>query len=679
MRTGAEDQPTGRAVVALGWALVALGAFVASAWLTGMSWLHELLPGLFDQKINTAVSFMACGAGLLAVRKGAVLLARIAGGFVLALAAVTGLEYLTGVDLGIDQLFARDFHSPDSPYPGRMSPGTTVAFLLAGGAVLLTVSRTKPWRIVAMEISGLLVLAAGVAGFVGQFVGVTSAYTWYSHAVMAYPTAIGFMVAGAGLLTLTWSGPDAAVANVPLWVPAALCSLVLMLDLTALPGVAASVAYVPLVFCSIWFRAAHSAFVFAAVGSVLTVFSAVVTPTGDVAVSTVAANVVLTAVALWLTAFLVFDRRREAENAVNSEGRVRHLVEAAPTAIVAIDEAGDITLVNSQTEQLFGYGREELIGARIEMLVPRRYRYVHSDHRQGYLSDPQARPMGVGRELYGLRKDGSEFPVEIGLSPMDTDQGRFVLSTVVDISERREQEEALLKANDALERSNMELQRYAHVASHDLQTPIRSIGSFVGLLRAGYGDSLDDQANDWLMRIAKSTAHMQTLTRDLLSYSRLEREERPLEAVAMGEIFDEVVRLLDVVISETGAEVTTDVLPTVQGDRSQLIQLLQNLLDNALKYHLEGNTPRVHLAAERSGREWVFSLADNGIGIAPKHRNRIFEVFKRLHDQREFPGTGIGLAVCRRVVQRHGGRIWVESEPGQGSVFHFTLQEEDSA
>jgi len=613
-----------RAATLVGWLLVALGMFAVVAWLVGPAWPEDLLPGLFALKVNTAISFMACGVALLALCRQTPRVARVAAVFVLALAVATLLQYLTGASIGIDQLLIPDIHSPDSPYPGRMSPGTSVAFLLAGTAVLLVASETGSWRVVAVEITGLLVLAAGVGGLVGHFIGVASAYTWYSHAEMSYPTSIGFIAMGSGLLALSWGDPRASVADVPLWVPAALCSMVLMLDLAALPGVAASIAYVPLVFCSIWFWAAHSAFVFAVVGSVLTVFGAVASPPGDVAVSTVAANSVLTIGALWLTAVLVYDRRRTAEMAQRSEGRVRHIVEAAPTAIVAIDGTGTITLVNSLTEQLFGYGRDELIGKKVEMLVPWRFRYGHAEHRQGYLGDPQARPMGVGRELYGLRKDGTEFPVEIGLSPMETDQGRFVLSTVVDISERREQEQALRKANDALEHSNMELQRYAQVASHDLQTPIRSIGSFVGLLRANYGDSLDDQANDWLRRVAGSVAHMQTLTRDLLTYSRLEKDAQPLVPVPMDEVFGEVVELLDLLIRETGAEVTCGYLPVVSGDRSQLVQLLQNLVDNALKYHADGVRPRVHLSAEGRGGECVFALSDNGIGIAPKHRNRIF-------------------------------------------------------
>lgn len=350
------------------------------------------------------------------------------------------------------------------------------------------------------------------------------------------------------------------------------------------------------------------------------------------------------------------------------------IIDAMPTAVIMADQHGVIVLANPQAERLFGYAGGELLGESIDLLVPQKLRAQHRELRAQFALLPGARPMGAGRDLLGRRKDGSEFPVEIGLNPVRTDEGLFVLAAVADISER-EQTKALRRAVEALERSNIELQRFAYVASHDLQTPMRSVASFAELLQTEYADKLDARAQDWLRRTADSARQLQMLVRDLLEYARVDSPAHRFERVPMREVFDQAVLLLDASVREAGAEVSCGELPTVMGARSQLVQLLRNLIGNGLKYR-GADAPRIHVCAERKGNEWTFAVSDNGIGIAPRHRERIFEMFQRLHDQGEFPGTGIGLAVCRRVVQQHGGRIWVEAEPGKGSVFYFTIPEE---
>ena len=237
----------------------------------------------------------------------------------------------------------------------------------------------------------------------------------------------------------------------------------------------------------------------------------------------------------------------------------------------------------------------------------------------------------------------------------------------------RQHQDELQQANQALELSNLDLQRFAYVASHDLQTPLRSISGFVQLIQSEYAGRLDAQADDWIQRTVHATQVLQTLIRDLLTYSRVDAEPHPYERVSFREIFDDAVLLLGASIEDSAARVTCGELPTLMADRSQLVQLMQNLIGNALKYR--GRAPEVHVAAQRNDTEWVISVRDNGIGIDPKYHERIFEIFQRLHNQQHYPGSGIGLAVCRRVVHRHSGRIWVESEPGCGSIFYFTIPE----
>jgi PAS domain S-box-containing protein len=356
------------------------------------------------------------------------------------------------------------------------------------------------------------------------------------------------------------------------------------------------------------------------------------------------------------------------------EARFRATIEAAPIAMVMVDRSGRILLVNVELERVFGYAREELLDREIEVLIPGRLRSNHPHLRDQFFDAPEARRMGVGHSLFGLRKDGSEFPVEIGLNPVDTEEGHFVLAAIMDVTEQRERAGAALRqANEALEHSNLELKRFAYVASHDLQTPLRNVASFVELLQSTYMDQLDDRANDWIRRIVESVKQLQILIRDLLEYSRIDSQLHPFERVPLDEVFEHVISLLEAPELELGAKITSEKLPTVLGDRSQLVQLLLNLIDNGLKYR-GAEAPCVHVSCERrNDDEWLFAVSDNGIGIAERHQEQIFEIFRRLQDQRQYPGSGIGLAICRRVVNRHGGRIWVESDLGQGSVFYFTI------
>ncbi len=356
----------------------------------------------------------------------------------------------------------------------------------------------------------------------------------------------------------------------------------------------------------------------------------------------------------------------------SAEQRFRTAVEAAAAAIILVDRKGDILLINAEAERLFGYSHDELIGKEIEILVPEALRVHHRSLRDDFFESPYPREMGHGRDLLGVCKDGREIPIEIGLSPITTNEGLFVLSTIVDLTERKQMEDELRTLNTALAESNEELQQFAYVASHDLQTPLRSIAGFAQFLQKDYQGKLDDQADDYIRRMVGGVKHMQTLITDLLSYSRVESQFASSQSVDLKEVYDDAVERLHAAINDTNGVVARDDLPTVAGDRSQLVQLMQNLIGNAVKY-CGDHPPHVHVSAEDGGEEWTIAVRDYGIGIGEKYHEQIFEIFRRLHTDREYPGTGIGLAICRRIVHRHGGRIWLESESGRGTTFYFTI------
>jgi PAS domain S-box-containing protein len=494
-------------------------------------------------------------------------------------------------------------------------------------------------------------------------------------------------------------------------------------------------------------------------------------------------------------------RKRAEKHLAQMEGRYRGLLEAAPDAMVVVNASGEIVLLNVQAERQFGYRRDELVGQKVRNIIPEGFaeRLIADDTRTA--AEALAQQIGTGLELIGLRKDGSEFPIEIMLSPLESSEGilvtaairditerkrvedtlrqneerfrlivsnvkdyanimldteglivswnqgaerikgyraeeiigqhfsrfygaedlrngvpalelkqatetgrfegegwrvrkdgsRFLANIVIttlrdekgrlrgfgkitrDITERRQAEEALMKTMAELKRSNEELGQFAYVASHDLQEPLRMVASYTQLLGQRYKGRLDSDADEFIGYAVDGCKRMQRLIQDLLSYSRAGTNLGTLRKVSVERTLEEAITNLQVTIKESGAVVTHDSLPAIVTDDSQVVQLFQNLIGNAIKYH-SAEAPRVHVSAtNNAGHEWIFSVRDNGLGIEPQYFEKIFMLFQRLHGQKEFEGTGIGLAMCRKIADRLGGRIWVESQPNLGSTFFFAL------
>lgn len=477
----------------------------------------------------------------------------------------------------------------------------------------------------------------------------------------------------------------------------------------------------------------------------------------------------------------ITERKRAAE-------RFRLAVEAAPCAMLMVDAGGRITLVNRRSEDLFGYERDALMGQPIDMLVPKRLGQHHAGFVQGFFASPQARAMGSGRELFGQRRNGSEVPIEIGLNPIETPEGLFTLASIIDITERKRAEaaherlaaivessedaitsktlegiitswnrgaeqlfgyradEAIgqsvsllvperlaeeerrimesirlgqridhfetlrrrkdgsevdvsvrispirnaagdvigessiarditeLKLRDAeLQRSNAELEQFAYVASHDLQEPLRMVANYTELLAQRYKGRLDEKADKYIYYASDGARRMQRLVADLLAYSRVGSQGKPLVPVQAAQVLDSVIESIQPLIRETGACIEHGALPAVMADEMQLRQLFQNLIGNAIKFR-SNVPPRVVVQARQQGDRWLFSVADNGIGMEMQYANRIFQMFQRLHELGKYEGSGIGLAIAKRIIERHHGQIRVESRPGEGSTFFFTLQ-----
>lgn len=378
--------------------------------------------------------------------------------------------------------------------------------------------------------------------------------------------------------------------------------------------------------------------------------------------------------------------RRQAEVLSKAEQKFRSLLEAAPDAMIISSEDGRISLVNSQVEVMFGFRREELIGQNIRELVPD---WTPSSPLSLDSHGLAHSGLSAPKELWAVRKNKQRYPVEISLSPLQTEEGLLLTSAIRDITERKKADEAirelntnleqrvaertqeLLQSNEALRQSNDDLNQFAYAASHDLQEPLRMVALYSQMLQRKYVGSMDSETDQYIGFIVGGAKRMEMLLKDLLTYSQTGADVGPAQPIDCEPVMRKVLLNLQASIEQSAAEVSWDSLPTVQAHEVRLMQLLQNIIGNAIKYRSE-QPPKIRVAAERRENDWLFVVEDNGIGIEPEYAPQIFGIFKRLHGQ-SYPGTGIGLAICQRIVERYGGRIWVESKAGEGSRFYFTL------
>jgi PAS domain S-box-containing protein len=353
--------------------------------------------------------------------------------------------------------------------------------------------------------------------------------------------------------------------------------------------------------------------------------------------------------------------------------RLAAIVASSDDAIISKSLDGVVTSWNAAAERIFGYQAEEMIGQPILRLQPE-----DRQEEENMILERLRRGERIDHfETVRRTKDGRLLDVSVTISPMRNARGTIIGASKIarDITERKQLEGEFAQRAAELERLNTELQQFGYIVSHDLQEPLRTIISFVQLLAQHLHGQKDAQTAEFIAFAVDGTQRMQALITDLLAYTRVSGKAQAFTAVDCAALLERVLGDLRLAIQDSAAEVTHDALPTVHGDAGQLGLVFQNLISNALKFRGE-TPPRIHIAARREGAQWIFAVRDNGIGIDSQHGERIFEVFQRLHIRSEYPGTGIGLAICKKIVEQHGGRIWVESAAGQGATFRFTLSAE---
>lgn len=653
---------------AAGLSAIFAGCAVLAGWQFKITLLKSIFPNWISMAPNTAIAFILAGISLFLnqrdlkkspdhlsknshTQKSANLKIYFANGcawFIIVIGSITISEYIFNINLGVHQFLFKEENLSGILPPVKMAPATAIAFILTGIALLSLDFKANRY-IILSEIMAFFIFFTTLPVILGYFYNAEQGYgiTGY-YKLMAWHTSATFIVLAFGILfarpnqgamaVITYKGPGGTMARALL--PAALLTT---------PALG-------------WFRLQGELAGYYNTAFGLALFALL--------------NMAIFVILIWINAYHLHKMDLERAAAETAEYTHRKLLETliefAPDAFIFVKSDGRIALINKKAEECFGYTRFELLGQFVETLLPEHLREIHVQHRIRYLSAPTSRSMGSGLKLAALRKNGTTFPIDLSLSPVHTSDGILVACIIRDITEREQAEEAMAKQNAELERSNTELERFAYVASHDLQEPLRMVSGYTQLIAKRYKGKLDSDADEFIAYAVDGAARMQRLINDLLIYSRVGSKGKPFELTNCETVFEEAVNNLQVAIEEKGAVITHEPLPVIKADKTQMIQLFQNLIGNSIKFKGD-EPPKLHINAIQKNNEWLFSVKDNGIGIDTKYSERIFVIFQRLHTREEYPGTGIGLAICKKIVERHGGRIWIESTTGKGSTFYFTI------
>lgn len=669
------------------WATLAGIAVLAVA---GMSILAGTLSGPAGSGVPPVASFclLLCGMSLVCSLSNWQGASATAASLALVSALIGGVQ-LGGHLLAVHGGLPLDEATPEFGALRAMSLDTSVGILAFGVTQALLCLWTRKPSVLVLLTGGLVTFGVGLSAIAGHLLGLQAIYQWHDAPPITLASALCLFLLGASQLAIARHPLLQQSARLPFIVAALATPAGLALDLATPPYVGASFVYIPFVLSAVWFDDRRTAFVFATVCSIFTFIGYEAKVQHLDADQQRLVGRVLAIGTEFFVAALIYVYKRALEQNERIARRFDTLMDNSPDAVMTIDSRGIIRQFNAAAERLFGYVRAEAIGKNVKFLMPEPYHSAHDGYLRHHAATGEKHIIGTIREVNGKRRDGTVFPLDLSISELPSSGDKEFVGVLRDLSARKRQEENLrqtlgrLAAYTAdLERSNQELDDFAYIASHDLKEPLRGIHNHARFLMEDYEDRLDDDGKRRIDRLVHLSQRMEKLVNDLLYFSRIGRTELSIVPTDLGAVLRDVVGTLDQFLEERHATVTVSGdLPEVTCDSVRIAEVFRNLIVNAAKYNdkPQKSIEVGHLAGhhDESGRQRasVYFVRDNGKGIASEFHEDIFRMFKRL-ERSDDGGTGSGLTIVRKIVQRHGGHIWLESRPGKGTTFFFTLAPE---
>lgn len=621
---------------------VIVAFIVIMGWYTDNRNLKSIMEGYTTMKFNTALCLLFLGKSLClrSVFKNQDY--RFITNICTALAAVVGiltlLEFLGSV-ISIDQVFIEDKTAvKNNAFPGRMSLITAVCILTTCISFLFAISQKK----LLVLISQYLLHCVSFTSFtviVGYLFKVPTLYDFSITTPMALHTAICFFILTIGASLLN---PNKGITGI--FTGNKIGNIMARRLFIRMATAMVIISYLNL------FMEKYKVFNMGAGSAIFSV-----------------AVVLISLLFIWETSKNL--NQLEQKRQLISD-RLNLIFEAMPNALVMADNKGKIILVNRATEEMFGYKRTELLGQALEILLPENLRAGHPAKIKGFFNKPFTRHYSSEANLWASRKNNEEFPIELGLTPVKTEEGIIALATVIDITQRKTNEKIIQEQVRELKIKNQEMEQFNYIASHDLQEPLRTVANYIMLLEEDF--PVNEEITMHLASMKQATTRMSRLIRTLLDYGLLGRN-KSLTSTNLNSLVTEVIADLNNLIKSTGAVINVETLPEINCYETEIRQLFQNLINNAIKFRKKDVQPILNIGYKKVNDIHEFYVSDNGIGINPRHYQTIFNIFQRLNRQEDYEGYGVGLANCKKIVEIHGGKIWVESVHGEGSIFKFTI------